>query len=195
MNRKFADISSNDAGFDAAKYAAWGPVIVSIKVTEGTTYVNPLWKAWTREAHQHRLGVLFYHFARPGDGGDQARHFLDQIRGSCDPGHGDGICLDLERMGGVADPERFLHQFETVCVSRGHRALVLYSEESYMEEHPKMRTKRSWMAAYPSLRWRFRNRVWAHQYTDHEDVPGVGISDCSFLSPRAYLWHRLHRPR
>lgn len=196
MNRKFADISSNDARFDAAEYAAWGAIVVSIKVSEGTTYVNPEWLGWAKDAHAHRIGVIFYHFARPGDGGEQARFFLDELHrsGIYNEKRGDGVCLDLERMGGVPNPTAFLNQFRSVCVSRGHHALVLYSEESYLEEHRSMRTRRLWVAAYPALMWRLRNRVWAHQYTDHEAVPGIGSSDCSFLSPRAYLWHRLHRP-
>lgn len=206
MNRRFTDLSSNnadpavvDAGIDFAQYAAWGAVIVSIKVSEGLDYVNPYWTKWATEAHRHGIGVLFYHFARPGDGREQATFFLDHLKrsGLYEEHHGDGICLDLERMGEVPDPRAFLAGFESVCRARGHRSLVLYSELSYFDEHPQMRprSKRLWVAAYPALPAGWRGHVWAHQYTDHESVPGVGASDCSFLTLRAYIWHRRHRPR
>jgi GH25 family lysozyme M1 (1,4-beta-N-acetylmuramidase) len=66
-----------------------------IKITEGMTYVNPLWVQQRQWSRDNGLVTGFYHFARPGSMVDQAEHFLSQI--ALAPG--DVIAFDWEDSG------------------------------------------------------------------------------------------------
>lgn len=71
------DISSHQAGLHIA--AIWCDFVI-VKVSEGTGYENPFWRAQAEAtlAAGKRLG--FYHFASDEDAGEQARYFLDRAR-------------------------------------------------------------------------------------------------------------------
>ena len=105
-NHFVADISSNNLSFDAAQYAAAGHVLVGIKATEDTGYVNPNHTTWTLHAHSCHVGVLHYHFARPDLNTEptaEARHFLSVALRNA--GGRDYLVLDLER----ATPQGWTH--------------------------------------------------------------------------------------
>ena len=72
------DISSHQGGLNIA--AIWADFVI-VKVTEGTTYENPFWRAQAEAtlAAGKRLGL--YHFANDEDAGEQARFFLDRAKG------------------------------------------------------------------------------------------------------------------
>lgn len=72
------DISSHQGGLNIA--AIWADFVI-VKVTEGTGYENPFWRAQAEAtlAAGKRLGL--YHFANDEDAGEQARFFLDQAKG------------------------------------------------------------------------------------------------------------------
>jgi lysozyme len=192
--RNFVDLSSNNGpnALDAAAYAAAGHVLVAIKATEGTDYINPDWAAQTHDAHNSHVSVLSYHFARPGSGKAQADFMLNFLRKSGEFHEYDAIALDLERGGGVQNPTRFMAEFDEACLQRGHENLVVYTEQSYHEEWglaPK--NGRLWIADYSG----FLDGFWADQYTDAGRVRGVREPvDVSRLSIRAWMYHRLHRP-
>lgn len=84
-------------GVDVSNYQAasgWetGVDFAFVKLTEGTTYVNPKWVAQRQTARDAGLVVGFYHFVRPGSMVDQADYFLSQV--ALRPG--DVLCLDWE---------------------------------------------------------------------------------------------------
>lgn len=72
------DISSHQGGLNIA--AIWADFVI-VKVSEGTGYENPFWRAQAEAtlAAGKRLGL--YHFANDEDAGEQARFFLDQAKG------------------------------------------------------------------------------------------------------------------
>ena len=72
------DISSHQGGLNIG--AIWADFVI-VKVTEGTGYENPFWRAQAEAtlAAGKRLG--FYHFANDEDAGAQARFFLDRAKG------------------------------------------------------------------------------------------------------------------
>lgn len=72
------DISSHQGGLNIA--AIWADFVI-VKVTEGTGYENPFWRAQAEAtlAANKRLGL--YHFANDEDAGEQARFFLDRAKG------------------------------------------------------------------------------------------------------------------
>jgi GH25 family lysozyme M1 (1,4-beta-N-acetylmuramidase) len=72
------DISSHQGGLNIA--AIWADFVI-VKVTEGTGYENPFWRAQAEAtlAAGKRLGL--YHFANDEDAGEQARYFLDRAKG------------------------------------------------------------------------------------------------------------------
>ena len=72
------DISSHQGGLNIA--AIWADFVI-VKVSEGTGYENPFWRAQAEAtlAANKRLGL--YHFANDEDPSEQARFFLDQAKG------------------------------------------------------------------------------------------------------------------
>ena len=71
------DISSHQGGLNIA--AIWADFVI-VKVSEGTGYENPFWRAQAEAtlAAGKRLGL--YHFANDEDAGEQARFFLDRAK-------------------------------------------------------------------------------------------------------------------
>lgn len=131
-----ADISSNNAQFNAPAYRQAGHVAIAIKATEGTSYVNPDHRPWTLAAQLQHLSVIHYHFARPDINGDatvEAQHFL-----ACalpNAGGRDFLALDLERAvpaGWEHDPawsKKFAGAVR--AVSRFH--LILYASRATLQ--------------------------------------------------------------
>ena len=72
------DISSHQGGLHVA--AIWADFVI-VKATEDDGYQNPYMgsQANATLGASKRLG--FYHFARPGDAKEQARYFVDAVRG------------------------------------------------------------------------------------------------------------------
>lgn len=71
------DISSHQGGLNLR--AIWANFVI-VKITEGTGYENPFWRAQAEAtlAAGKRLG--FYHFANDEDAAAQARYFLDRAK-------------------------------------------------------------------------------------------------------------------
>lgn len=71
------DISSHQGGLNLR--AIWADFVI-VKVTEGTGYENPFWRAQAEAtlAAGKRLGL--YHFANDEDPNEQARYFLDRAK-------------------------------------------------------------------------------------------------------------------
>src|ERR1035441_290045 len=134
MDRLFADLSSNNgAGALNAPVYAKNHVLLAVKATQGTGYTNPDWAGQVQAAHAHHIPLLHYPYATPGFAADQAGYFLNAIRPHLHKF--DAIALDIERGGGVPDPSGFTATFDSTCILRGHRNLIVYTEMSYHQEH------------------------------------------------------------
>ena len=177
MSLLFADLSNNNPSFDAREYAKAGHLLIGLKATEGSTYVDKYHRRMTADAHEHDVAVAHYHFAQPNQGTPeaQARHFWRIVEPHFQ--HGDYVVLDLEveHRHGAAVARAWARAFnrELRRVS-GHRA-VLYSGRSFLDDYlthrirfGKGRFQRFWVAEYgPRLNgipW--ARPVWAWQRTD-----------------------------
>jgi lysozyme len=207
--RYFVDLSSNNASFDAKAYAAAGHVLVGIKVSQGTGYVNPKWVGWAKDAHANHVSLLLYHFADAvgGDGtaggASQAQFFIDQInKAGLYLAKHDAICLDVEQLSNLKDPVGFRKGFEAKIRALGFKNLVVYSDAGYLTQFgvglKPSQGGRIWAAAYPNLPsgwWSLPWGAWAHQYTQTGSVAGIpGNVDVSILNATGALWRKLHRP-
>lgn len=195
MTRNFADLSSNNGpnALNAHEYASTGHVLLAVKLSQGTHYIDPYWATQVHEAHLAHVSCLSYHFAEPGDAREQAEFFLQHLKASGEFHSYDAIALDLEREQGISDPAAFKDAFDAQCISDGQKNLIVYTELSYHEEYGLApRNGRLWIADYGAG---FLEQYWADQYSDHANVHGInGPCDVSRLSLSAYLYHRLHKP-
>jgi Glycosyl hydrolases family 25 len=83
------------AGYQPVNFATAGKSFVCIKITEGTSYVNPNWVGQRATARAAQLVPGFYHFARPGSMMAQADYFLSKISLQA----GDWLAFDWEDTG------------------------------------------------------------------------------------------------
>lgn len=200
-----ADISSNNLHFNAEEYRASGHVLIGIKATEGTRYINPNHRSWCLHAGLVHVGVAHYHFARPDLNTDphaEADHFLSVAQRLS--GGRDYLVLDLER----ATPNGWKHDpawsraFDEYVQGHSRFHSILYANKSTLEQSDQWLTgdvRRVWDAdwstdrdyAPPGYSVAFR------QFTDGtfgpgpHSLPGVGQCDISRISP-AIMANAIH---
>ena len=133
----FADLSSANPHFDAGEYKRSGHILVAIKATEGTSYVNPLHRGYSLRAGLEHVGVVHYHFARPDVGNrpaDEAEHFLRWALPLAGPR--DYLLLDLER----ATPQGYRHDpewsqaFDRYVIDHSRFNTILYANKSTLQQ-------------------------------------------------------------
>jgi hypothetical protein len=193
----FTDISDNNAGFDARAYASAGHLLVMIKATQGTGYLNPDWAAWTQSAHAHRLAVAHYHFCDPAADApiSEARRFWETVRPEFDA-RTDRLVIDLETGDENLWPQYLAYLDGELCRYSTISA-VLYTMASCLTPALKVRSERfhvaSWGNRQPSGGHRTlpAGTLWAWQYyggtVDPSGGPtefaGVGQADGNVLNP------------
>lgn len=102
--RQGIDVASfqhpNDAAIDYAACVASGVTWVAVKITEGTSYVNPYAADDCAGFLGVGIDVVPYHFARPGSvtAAQQAAFFASSCPAPIDPTHG---ALDYEQSDGA----------------------------------------------------------------------------------------------
>lgn len=72
------DISSHQGGLNVG--AIWADFVI-VKATEDDDYQNPYMESQAQATLGRGKRLGFYHFARPGDAQEQARYFVDAVRG------------------------------------------------------------------------------------------------------------------
>lgn len=193
----FADISSNNGGFNARAYAAAGHLLIAIKATESTDFTTPLYSAWVDAAHEARLGVLHYHFAHSDNGEpvQEARYFWEHVRPHFHP-RTDRLAIDLETGAPARWPawlsafDNELHRYSTLeaigyCFGWALPELKLRSGKFWIP---------SWGSHQPSGAFRRvpGGTLWGWQYTNGVTDPAGGPTtaagipgrcDMSVLSP------------
>lgn len=163
----FADLSSNNAEFDATHYRDAGHIVVAIKATEGVSYVNPEHRPWCYDAGAHRIAVVHYHFARPDLGNTaeaEARHFLEVALPLA--GGRDYLALDIERAvpaGWQHDPA-WSHTFDAQVRARSRFHTILYAARSTLQS-----VGGDWLDYTPG---RFWDADWSH---DPDFAPRGGV--------------------
>lgn len=199
--RLFADISSNNAGFDAAAYRRAGHRLVAIKASEGEGYINPDHALWSRAAHANGLRVLHYHFCQPpveGGHSSEAAHFWRVVKPTWEKGDLMAFDLEVTNDRGWESLRLYVgHQITQLVRISGHRAR-LYASESFLRSLAPIGLVpgglcwvAKWSPGDPSLPRGLR--TWAKQYTDGREGPkphafaGVGRCDGSVLNWRSAL--------
>lgn len=161
--------------------ASSGIIGVIHKATEGTSFVDPKYKA--RRALATTAGLLFgaYHFGVKGSPRDQADHFLATAESA------DLMVLDFEpspHRGTMSVKEA--EEFMARVVDRTGRRPWLYSGQSFLTDQLRKRPLSNlflsplWIARYsrklPVVPPGFQDfALW--QYTDVGQVPGIGKCD------------------
>ena len=201
------DLSSHNGKIDFASMARSGVKYAWVKLTEGTTHVNPGFEDKIRGCRDHGILVGAYHFGRPDtyvndpcDARKEADNFLNALNKVGGLKCGDLLpVLDLEAGVKVDDQyniEWALHWLEAVGCSKGIRPIV-YTARWYYHAYMKRANKLSLdkLADYP-LWWACYNDgaepekdidPWTHwdvwQWTGSGAVPGVrGRCDQNWLA-------------
>jgi GH25 family lysozyme M1 (1,4-beta-N-acetylmuramidase) len=195
-SRQFADISSNNATFDAREYRNTGHVLVAIKATEGVNYTNPDHRPWSLHAGMNWVSVVHYHFARPDLGNhpeDEADHFLAEALPLA--GWWDYLCVDVERAtpaGWHADPA-WTHEFDMQVQRRSRFKSILYANRSTLQQSDAWLpppNRRVWDADWSSDP-DYAPPGYACVFRQHTDgitgplphiLPGVGECDVNTMS-------------
>lgn len=195
-NRYFADVSSAQPDISMSNYAEAGHLLIAIKATEGTTYVNPYHRGQALAAGGKHVAVVHYHYARPdldNAPNDEAEHFLSAALPLAGPY--DYLVLDFER--GIPpvtprDPS-WTAGFDLYVRAHSRFRTILYATRStlqqsdaWLPEAPRRVWDADWSedAAYApeGYEWAFR------QYTDGVMGPrphtfaGIGECDGSYMT-------------
>lgn len=162
----FADLSSNNPIPDYDAYVAAEHVVVAIKATEGTSYVNPDHRAECLEFGRRHVTIVHYHFARPDlndSAASEARHFLEVALPLT--GGRDYLALDLERAtpaGWQADPA-WAAEFRRHVRLASRFDPILYASRSTLQ-----------LAGFPHA-WE-DGRVWDADWSSQSDFVFAGGS-------------------
>lgn len=185
MTVQLIDISNNNATphWDAVKKA--GIAGVWMKVSEGSSFIDPDWDARSSAARAAGLPVGGYHFARPASGAGvaQATTFARHL-GKIGP-HDLRPVLDLEDTGHLSsfDLRAWVHDFNQKVLALTGTGPILYSYSAFLRglEWTTPAGYGLWLADYsvddgkehtvfPPPPWK---KYVAHQYTSRGTVAGV----------------------
>lgn len=168
-SRLFADISSNNAVFDARQYRDSGHILVAIKATEGLDYTNPYHRTWSLHAGLNWVSVVHYHFATPNTGNSpeaEADHFLNVVLPLA--GWWDYLCVDIERatpQGWTHDPA-WVRAFDDQVGRRSRFRSIVYASRSVLAQSD------GWLGSD-------RKRVWDADWSTAPDYAPPGY-ECVF---------------
>ena len=141
------DIASHQAGIDVKKVKA---DFIIVKVSGGTSYVNPYWKQWAKAVLESGKLLGLYHYAceydsEPG-GKAEAEFFLKQIKGY----EGKAVlCLDWEAHAQSMPVSYAKAWLDTVAKATGATPMF-YGYASYINSrsHSSIKKYPLWMASY-----------------------------------------------
>lgn len=194
--RFMADLSNNNAHFDAHAYRKGGHRVVALKATEGVGGRQGIYVERVNAAHRAGLFVVHYHFARPDHHSTstaEAADFLSYIKPHVRKG--DRVALDLEvQPGRSMDLNAYSRNFAHIVRQRiGHKHGWLYSYSAFISEHG-LRVPSGWRLWLANYSAPVPHRgSWTHQFTNGISGPsphsmaGVGQIDVSMLTRRAAL--------
>lgn len=203
-SRTFADVSEYQQPPRMSRYAATGALLIAIKATEGTDWIDPRYVENVTHAHGAGLAVWHYHFAHPDSDPDavgEAGHFWRTVEPHYHPG--DRLVLDIElhHPEGAAGLCRYTAALDQHLIRISGIHAVAYTYDALLREtgpHWQVVSGDWWIANYGGRVRRLGagRRMVAQQIADNARVPGIlGPVDQS----RLQLWYarqyakRLHR--
>ncbi|GGM64687.1 glycoside hydrolase [Longimycelium tulufanense] len=179
-----------DYGIDISSWQGtsinWGAVrdhnisFTSVKVTEGTGYVNPCADAQVAGARSVGIAVGGYHYAHPGSVTVQVDHFVAQLDARRLLGSGSlWPMLDMEESG-FGDPNPFISEFIRLFRERTGRPLLVYANLSWFTARLRpdewVGDNALWLALYngdPANTEGYAHpRLALHQHTSQGNVNG-----------------------
>lgn len=207
-NRTFADLSNNnvnEVNFEAYRKA--GHILVGLKATEGTGFIDKRHAEWSERAHKGGVHVIHYHYARLGEsvsnqvvlfGGVVQRHF----------GPHDFYCIDLERGENEkftpAEMAAFLNDFDKQFRQKIYHTLRGYMNESLLKEvtaeKGRIAGNNWWIAAWgnrPPVVLGIKRWAWqrSNGVVGPEPHTLVGIGQCDVSTMNWGTFGRLVRNR
>lgn len=191
--RRFVDLYEGNAGFDASRYALSGAPFLVHKASEGIAHTDSKHALRCIEAHKHGLAVGHYHFFRGSETGRpeiEARHFWQTVRPHfltkwpqgrghdlLPSSHTDFLIVDVETAGGAPLQMELTHFCRELHRVSGRNIDIGYSGKFFLKEHRlHIPGDKWWVADYPFFPGDpgEGRHLWAHQYTDHGNIPGIG---------------------
>lgn len=175
------DVSS----FQSETYTTSGLDFVFVKVTEGTSYINP--KQTAQAAHGRAAGCVigFYHFLHPGNVAAQAQDFVNQA----DSQAGDILACDWEPtssgLASVAEKDAFIRAVK--ALRPNHRVILYCDRDRWIGvDTTSYAGDGLWIADYTTAgQPRVKDPWLFHQYTDA--APQGGDGDVANFASRAAL--------
>jgi lysozyme len=197
VTTNFADISHHNANVDLAKYKAAGHDRIVIKATEGTGFIDPMFRTRWMEAGKLGLKRVAYHFARAKfNGANEFDFFYRIVQEAGGFGPKDSACLDVEDPDTPDRAAAEMKEFVNRAVAKGITRGLIYTYNYYGVHHAiapsqlPVGWRHMWMADYTpgqadsdielGAGWT-RDQVVARQYTDRAIVAGIGSTDYSRL--------------
>jgi GH25 family lysozyme M1 (1,4-beta-N-acetylmuramidase) len=166
FNPYFGDVSSAQPHVNMQDYADAGHMLIAIKASEGTSYVNPYHRGQALAAGSRHVAVVHYHFARPDVNASpelEAEHFIrvtDGLRGPFDY-----LVCDVERAapaGWSHDPAWF-RKFDIYVRAHTWYRTILYASKSTLQ------ISDAWFEDQPK-------RVWDADWSTDPDYAPAGYS-------------------
>ncbi|ORX22467.1 hypothetical protein BVF91_11545 [Thermoanaerobacterium sp. PSU-2] len=181
---KIIDISNHNPVQDATKVKNAGYAGVICKATEGKTYIDPTFQ--TNVAKLSQAGMLFgtYHFARPDNNQpeDEATNYYRQIA-SISTKLPPILDIEVNCNLGKDALTNWILRFIAAMKKLTGKDCIIYTYTSYLNsklDYSKLQNYNFWIADYGSKEPTIPHIMW--QYTDKENVPGIGICDCSIAN-------------
>jgi lysozyme len=179
------DLSNNNGAVDFARLYQAGQRRVYLKLTEGTSFVDPTFHELRHRALGAGLMVGAYHFAHPHErrAAAELEHFLGQLPQPLELNRDLRPCLDIEQAPASPQVGIWLRSFARDFLARLGLRPLIYSTPSYLEScHIGSPAPGPlWLASYgrdDGVEHKFKiPRPWtlvvAHQFTSRGRVAGV----------------------
>lgn len=210
----FADLSNNNSQAVSIKqYASAQHLLLAQKCTEGDYFFDSTWLERVTAAHDNRLSVLHYHFARPENGTPEAE--ADWFWHHCKPHfsthYRDRVCVDIETSNLSGWPgycKRFESRLRALTGQWSYNRLIGYTYLSAIISlggQLRLGPGQWWIAALgpqqPPYKLPGGQFLWGWQYTNGavgsagpQAFAGIGHCDGSFLNQwTAQDLHRILR--
>ncbi|HEY8889238.1 MAG TPA: GH25 family lysozyme [Clostridium sp.] len=185
---KGIDISNYQGSIDFAKVKGNGIVIVYIKATQGTEYINPRLKEYYQGAKLNGLKIGFYHYLTNKSPSLEAQHFLNSINGLVSDCK---YIIDVEGTWTIAKASKATREFADYLISK-NKEVGIYTGDYFYRDNLNSTVKNLsvWIANYGGVV--MATKYAGHQYTEKGTVVGITgnvdmneFNDAIFLTPKS----------
>jgi lysozyme len=127
------DVSHHNGAVDWEKLKAHGIVFMFAKITEGTSFIDPLYLDHIKHAKAAGLITGAYHFFHHNeDATAQAKHFIETVKKLQIPDL--PLVLDWEQQGGTKNQINEAMHFLNIIELNFNRVPIIYGSTSFLED-------------------------------------------------------------